>query len=177
MSDENKTIGGDEVNGMRAFKILGTWLEEDGWHPQRLDEKHVYRFGCRGKNGTFTCFAQVHTEMEQLIFYIVAPVNATEERREAVAEFVTRANYGMRIGNFEMDYADGEIRYKSSLDFEGISLSSQLIKNALYPAVQTTDQYLPGLMKVIYGDGEPLDIIGEIEDPSDVPPTPVSTGN
>ena len=176
MSDKDN-IGGDEVNGMRAFKSLGTWLEEDGWHPQRLDDKHVYRFGCRGKNGTFTCFAQVHTEMEQLIFYIVAPVNATDERREAVAEFVTRANYGMRIGNFEMDFADGEIRSRSSLDFEGISLSAQLIKNALYPAVQTTDQYLPGLMKVIYGDGKPEDIIGEIEEPSDLPPTPVSTGN
>ena len=29
-----------------------------------------------------------------------------EDRREAVAEFVTRANYGMRIGNFEMDSED-----------------------------------------------------------------------
>ncbi len=176
MSD-NDNIGGDEVNGMRAFKSLGTWLEEDGWHPQRLDDKHVYRFGCRGKNGTFTCFAQVHTDMEQMIFYIVAPVNASEERRGAVAEFITRANYGMRIGNFEMDFTDGEIRYKSSFDFESTVLGSQLIKNALYPGVQTTDQYLPGLMKVIYGDGEPVDIIKEIEEPSGEMPEPINPSN
>lgn len=30
------------------------------------------------------------------------------------AEFLTRANYGLVFGNFEMDMHDGEIRYKPS---------------------------------------------------------------
>jgi len=43
-------------------------------------------------------------------------------------KFLTRANYGMMIGNFEMDFTDGEIRYKTSIDVEGDKLSSALIK-------------------------------------------------
>ena len=62
----------------------------------------------------------------------------------AIAELLTRANYGIRIGNFERDYSDGEIRDKSSLDFECQSLTPTLIRNSIYPAVQTMDYYLPG---------------------------------
>ncbi len=98
--------------------------------------------------------------------YVVAPVNAPEELRTAVAEFITRANYGLRIGNFEMDFDDGEIRYKSSIDFEGVQLDKPLIKNAIYPAVQTMDRYLPNIMKLIYGEGtkSPAELIAEIEE-------------
>jgi hypothetical protein len=110
-----------------------------------------------------TCFARIMVEIEQFLFYAIAPVKAPEATRPAVAEFITRANYGMRIGNFEMDFSDGEVRYKSSLDFEQEVLTPQLIKNAIYPAVQTMDRYLPGLMRVIYGDQPPIEAIAEIE--------------
>jgi hypothetical protein len=81
-----------------------------------------------------------------------------------VAEYITRANYGLRIGNFEMDYSDGEVRYKSSLDFEGEPLTPKLIKNAMYPAVHTMDLYLPGLLGVMYGNKTPAEAIREIEE-------------
>ena len=83
----------------------------------------------------------------------------------AAAEFIARANYGLRIGNFELDFNDGEIRYKSSLDFEGAELTPSLIRNTIYPAVQTLDRYLPGLMKVMYGAATSQDAIAEIENP------------
>ena len=85
-------------------------------------------------------------DLSQFLFYVIAPVKAPEEVRAAVAEYITRANYGLRIGNFEMDYTDGEVRYKSSLDFEGGGTYGTLIKNTIYPAVQTMDFYLPGLL-------------------------------
>jgi len=150
-------------NSLQAFATLGQFLEEDDWYPQQLEDRYVYRMGFSGKSGQVTCFAQIRLELEQFIFYAVAPVKAPEETRLAVAEFITRANYGLRIGNFEMDFGDGEVRYKSSLDFEGETLTSKWIKHAIYPAVQTMDSYLPGLMKVIYGDTPPAEAISEIE--------------
>ena len=102
-------------------------------------------------------------DLEQFVFYVLAPVKAPEALRPAVAEFITRANYGLRIGNFELDYLDGELRYKSSLDFEGVALTPVLINSAIYPAVQTMDRYLPGLMEVIYGDRPPAAAVAAIE--------------
>lgn len=151
-------------NGLRAFDTVGKFLEEDGWHPQKLEDHYVYRAYFAGLNGEVACFAQVRVDLEQFLFYVVMPVRVPEQMRPAVAEFLTRANYGLRIGNFEMDFSDGEVRYKSSLDFEGDELTPALIRNAIYPAVQTLDRYLPGIMAVIFGGKSPEAAIAEIEE-------------
>ncbi len=150
-------------NGLQAFTTLGEFLDTDGWYPQQLGDQHIYRMGYSGSNGQVTCFAQIHEELKQFLFYVIAPTKAPEATLLAVAEFVTRANYGLRIGNFELDFSDGEVRYKSSLDFEGQALTPALIKNAIYPAVQTMDRYLPGLMAVMYGGKSPAEAIATIE--------------
>jgi hypothetical protein len=150
-------------NGMRGFETVGAFLEEDDWHPQRLEDRTIYRVYFSGHHGDLRCYAQVRTDLEQFLFYVIAPVKAPEPDRPAVAEYLTRANYGLRIGNFEMDYNDGEVRYKSSLDFEAAELNGALIKNTIYPAVHTMDHYLPGLLSVMYGHQAPAEAIEEIE--------------
>ena len=82
---------------------------------------------------------------------------------EAVAEFITRANFGMIIGNFEFDYSDGEIRYKTSVDLEGVEVQSNLLRNLVYANVLTMDKYFTGLMRVMYGGITPDEAIREIE--------------
>jgi len=156
MTDENE-------NGLRAFQTLGEFLTEDEWHPQTMQERYMYRMGFSGTNGQMACYALVRVDLEQFGFYVMCPVKAPEEKRLAVAEFIARANYGLRIGNFELDFSDGEVRYKSSLDFEGVALGPELIHNAIYPAVQTMDRYLPGLMGVIYANKTPEEAVAEIE--------------
>jgi len=146
-----------------AFDTLREFLEEDGWYPQRLADAHAFRMGFSGTHGQTACFARIEEALQLLLFYVVAPLKVPEPARNAVAEFLTRANYGLRIGNFEMDFRDGEVRYKSALDFEGNVLTPSLIRNAIYPAVQTMDRYLPGLMAVMYGGQAPVDAIAEIE--------------
>ncbi|NJK80789.1 MAG: YbjN domain-containing protein [Chloroflexaceae bacterium] len=154
----------EHPNGLYAFVKVGEYLEEHDWHPQRIPDKYTYRTAFHGKNGNILCYAQVRIEAEQLVFYAMAPIKIAEEQRPTVAEFLTRANYGMYIGNFEMDWNDGEVRYKSSIDFEGTQLNDLLIRNTIYPAVRLMDRYLPGLFKVAYGGVSPLDAVREIED-------------
>ncbi len=153
----------DYENGMQAYATLNQFLQDDGWHPQPVEDRHAFHMFFRGNNGETHCFARVRIDLEQLMFYVAAPVKAPEATFGAVVEFLTRANYGLRIGNFEFDYSDGEIRYKSSLDFEKVSLSPQLIKNTIYPAVSTMDRYLPGIMSVMYGGKTAEEAINEIE--------------
>jgi len=156
-------VGSEVENGQQAFATLGAFLEEDGWYPQQIEDRSIYRVGFEGKNGRYTCFAQIRMDLEQFMFYAIAPIKVPEAARAAAAEFLTRANYGLRIGNFEMDYTDGEVRYKSSLDFENALLTPALIRNAIYPAVQTLDRYMSGLMAVIYGGQPPQAAIEVIE--------------
>jgi hypothetical protein len=154
----------EHANGRHAFVKLGDFLREHDWNPQQIPDKYIYRMPFRGQNGLMYVYAQVRIEAEQFLCYVLAPIKAPEEVRPAVAEYLTRANYGLYIGNFEFDYSDGEIRYKSSLDFENATLTADLIRNTLYPALQMMDRYLPGLMKVAYGGAVPEQAIAEIED-------------
>ncbi|NJN68679.1 MAG: YbjN domain-containing protein [Chloroflexaceae bacterium] len=152
-----------EASGLQAFAVLGQFLEEDGWFPQRVEDKFAYRTYYHGEHGGMLCYALIRVDWQKFLFYAIAPFNVAEEKRPAVAEYITRANYGLPIGNFEMDYSDGEVRYRCSLDFEGVALTPSLVKNIAYPAVYTMDYYLPGLMKVVFGDHSPLEAIEEVE--------------
>jgi len=151
------------MNGLRAFDVLGRFLEEDGWYPRRVGGKYSYSMIYSGRHGDLRCFAIIRVNEEEFMFYAIAPVKIPEEVRPAVAEYLTRANYGLRIGNFELDFADGEVRYKSSLGFAGQELTVDLISNAIYPAVHTMDRYLPGLLRVSYGGATPFEAIEEVE--------------
>jgi hypothetical protein len=69
----------------------------------------------------------------------------------------------MAIGNFEMDFEDGEVRFKTSIDVEGTELSLELLNPLLYANVLMMDQYLPGLMSVIYSDVSPATAVEQVE--------------
>jgi hypothetical protein len=147
----------------RILDAIEHFLEEDDWPVSLVEGRTVYKTGFEGKNGQFTCYAQERTEQEQFVFYSIFPVRTPENKLNEVAEFMTRANYGMIIGNFELDYGDGEIRYKTSVDVEDVSQVDPLIRHMVYANVLTMDKYFPGLMRVLYAGIAPTDAIEEVE--------------
>jgi len=94
-----------------------------------------------------------------VVFYAASPVRVPEERRLAVAEYITRVNYEVSIGALEMDFNDGEVRYRVGLDYEDTPLSPIQIKNLVQPAIHLMDRYLPGLLKVALDAQEPADAL------------------
>ncbi len=147
----------------RILDTAAQFLEADNWPYSQVEGKTIYKTGFEGKNGQFTCYAQERGEQEQFVFYSIFPVRAPENKLADIAEFITRANYGMIIGNFELDYSDGEIRYKTSVDVEEIEISEPLVRHLVYANVLTIDKYFPGLMRVIYAGIAPSDAINEVE--------------
>jgi hypothetical protein len=145
------------------FEKIVNFFKEDDWPFVQIEGEPLLQMVFQGENGKWTCYAKARVDQEQFVFYSVCPVNPPDSKRLAVAEFMTRANSGMIIGNFEMDFEDGEIRYKTSIDVEGDNLSSALIKRLVYANVMMMDAYLPGIMSVIYGDVSPKDAIAQIE--------------
>ena len=153
----------ENENGLRAYETLGNFLTNDEWHPQPIEGKYAYRTFLTGDYGELRCEARIRVEQEQLAFYIFLGTNVPPERRTAAAEFLTRANYALPLGNFEMDFEDGEVRLKSSISFAGETLTDTLIHNTLYPATSVATTYFPGLLKVAFGNVNPVDVIKEIE--------------
>ncbi|MBW4501599.1 MAG: YbjN domain-containing protein [Scytonema hyalinum WJT4-NPBG1] len=149
--------------GGQIFEEIVNFFKADDWPFIQIQGQPALQIAFQGENGKWTCYARTRVEQQQFVFYSVCPVNAPEDKRLAIAEYLTRANYGIVIGNFELDFADGEISYKTSIDVEGDRLSSALIKRVVYANVTMMDEYLPGIMSVIYGDVLPKDAIARIE--------------
>lgn len=147
----------------RIYEAIMRFFKEDDWNFYEMDDAPVLTMTFSGKNGRWTCYAQAREAQEQFVFYSVCPINTPKEKITEVVEFITRANYGMIIGNFELDYNDGEIRYKTSIDVEGTDFPPILVKQVVYANVVVLDRYLPGLMRVIYGDASPVEEISKIE--------------
>src|SRR5262249_32831943 len=147
----------------RVFNAVVDYLTEDDWKFTVLEGDGAFVLSFRGKSGSWQCFGRADEEKECFSFYSILPPHASEDKRGGVAEFVTRANYGLIIGNYELDRRDGQVRYKTSIDIEGGELTHKMVENLIYANLTTMDDYFPGFMAVMYGDKDPEEVITEIE--------------
>lgn len=154
--------------GSSIFDIAHEFFIEHGWPCTPLQGETVLVMNFSGRHGNWSCYAQAKDDREQFVFYSVCPIKAQGEQLLPMAEFLTRANFGLTLGNFEMDFEDGEIRYKTSIDVEGDRLSFALLKQLVHANVMIMDHYLPGIMAVLYGNRTPVQAIAEIEEPETV---------
>jgi hypothetical protein len=148
------------------FDVMISFFREEDWPFTKLEDQTVLRLAFEGKHGKWDCYAQAIEREQQFVFYSVCSFQIPRQKLNAIAEFITRANYGMVIGNFELDYSGGEIRYKTSIDVEGSTLDSALIKQLVYTNVLTMDQYLPGILAVLEQGMEPEVAIAIVESPT-----------
>jgi hypothetical protein len=145
------------------FVVVCDFFARNDWPINVVADESILYMVYQGDNGRYDCLAGVRNEEGQFLFYSVCPVPATEDRRAAVAEFVARANYDMVLGNFELDFDDGEIRYKTSAPIEGAQLSPAIVALLVLVNLRTMDQYLPGILSVVHGNISPRDAIEKIE--------------
>lgn len=138
------------------------FIHED-WEYQRLERREVLRLGFTGDHGHWSCFAQAREDQRQVVFYSICPLRVPEAKRTAMAEFLTRANYGLIVGNFELDFDDGEVRYKTSLDVEDAELLPALLAHIVYANVTNMDRYLPGIVAVLASSQTPAEAVAQID--------------
>lgn len=148
---------GDLFSGIQKF------FTDDEWYYLQLGAQPILQMTYPGKNGKWTCYAQVHEEQQIFFFYSVCPIDTPEEKRLLMAELLTRANYGLKVGYFDMNFADGEVRFKTSIDVGEENLSNAILRNLVYNNLWIMDHYLPGILSLIYSDITPMEVIQKME--------------
>jgi hypothetical protein len=153
----------DNVEPGPLFAAMLAFFETDDWVFAPIENQLALQMPFEGRHARWLCVAQAREPQEQFIFYSVYPVRVPEAMRGALAEFFTRANYGLVLGNFELDFGDGEMRYKTSVDVEGSELSPALIRQCVYANVMTMDQYVPGIVAILAEGQSPLEALALVE--------------
>ncbi len=149
----------------RIYESVLAFLQEDQWRYEEIPGESAIRLSFTGQNARYDCFGRVNEAHEVFVFYSFIPVRVPETQRLLVAELLARINYGLNIGNFELDMNDGEIRYKTSIDVEGGDLTPRMVETLIAVNISTADRYFPSFADVMYAGVAPMEAVARIERP------------
>jgi hypothetical protein len=138
-----------------AIEAFTEFFNKQGWSYNQASDRPVIHTGFTGDNGRWNCVAIVGPQDEHLLFLSLLPCKAASTRRAACAELLTRINFGLTHGCFEMDFEDGEIRYRTSASLASGEASPELVEHLVFSNLCTVDRFFGVIMKVIYADVAP----------------------
>ena len=140
------------------------YLDSQNWHYDcKGENNNIFSFGLNIKCKLNNCRVLISVSDKEIQTYAVCPINATPDVYANVVEFITRANYGLKVGNFEFDYSDGEVRYQSCLICSGSVPSLEDVERCVDVPFFMMQRYGDGLVKNLMGFGNPEADIKQIE--------------
>lgn len=151
----------DESCGLTG--IIEEVLKKKDWWFIRNAGSNVINTSVNGKNSEFKVIFVAHEDRCVVMLFVEYSPKVPEGKCKEAADFLTRANYGLWIGNFEMDMDSGEVRYKVSIDVENGRLSHEMVENMSGAGFSTADRYFPAFMSVCFGNAIPSVAIREVE--------------
>jgi hypothetical protein len=153
-----------DVSPSALLAVVMEYMDKLGWNYIISDEKTM-RFPISCENGKYYCTLIADDNRNFVCLYSVLPNYIPFDKRHDVSEFITRANYGMNIGNFELDFSDGEVRFKTSMTTYDQPPGDGDLACLVHTNIGTLDNYMKGIMGVVYGGKTPTEAIYEIEGP------------
>ena len=143
------------------------FLHDDDWNYTFREEKGTFHFSLstHSRLNTVDYFIAVHEDRYRVLCVSPLSVDAdSPQELSRMAEFLTRANYGMTRGCFEMDYRDGEIRFRMTVDCDGDAVPTQeIVKNSISIPASMFNRYGSGMIQTMFSDLNPADIVRACE--------------
>lgn len=149
------------------WSVMIDFFEQADWDYDPAiegDEKTIAANYEQPDVGAWDCYAVARELQQQCLFYSQCPIQIPSDRWAAIAEFLTRANYGIPIGNFEINLDNGDIRFKTGINIEDDRLSPALFKGIVQANLDMMTQYLPGITRVGLESASPIQVIKNLED-------------
>ncbi len=151
----------------KELSLITDYLESLEWNYNIDEEKEIVRLGVATQTCKLDCIIHHLPEQNFILFFSILPILVPQNKRTEIAEYITRANYGLNAGNLEMDYEDGEIRYRTYANTDDNSLNVEIAKHIIHTNIQTMDRYASGIMNIIYGNMSPKEAVDMAENSED----------
>lgn len=98
--------------------------------------------------------------------YVISPISADSDDADQMtkmAEFICRANYGLRNGNFELDFRDGELRYKCYVNCSGAMPDMEVVEDSINCPLAMYNLYGTGIVQILFNDMSAADAVALCE--------------
>jgi hypothetical protein len=113
----------------------------------------------RGEVGMYRIVATVDPVDGLFQVFGHSPVRVPKGARPAIAETLARANFGLKVGKFEMDFDEGDLRFQASQILIDDQLDDETIRRLIGTTMAMLNAYLPAVLSVVYGNELPADAI------------------
>ena len=146
------------------------FFNQNQWVYTRQEDQPILQMRYQGENGDWLCTARAREDVGQFLFYSILAMGVPPKKRQAVAEFLTRVNFNLLLGNFEMDFTDGEIVFRTyGLASGARGLAVETIGQLIFSNVLMMDKYLPGILAVMSLNISPEEALRRMTEPPTAP--------
>lgn len=124
-------------------------LADRGWTTY-LDEPPAVMVDLRGADASYTCRYLALEDMRAVVCYTRAPLLVPKASRRKVMEFITRVNYAISFGAFEMSLDDGGLYFRATCAVEDGVLTTEMVTTLASVGIWAFDTYYAVLLEVVY---------------------------
>lgn len=147
-------------------KAITDFLTEDDWNYTFDAEKGRFQFIMSTNRKLKNVSYIISVRDDSYIVYATSPIGPSADDPDEMArmaEFICRANFGLVNGNFELDFRDGEIRYKTYVNCDGIVPTKGMIRSSIFVIASMYKRYADGIIDVLFKDITPEEAIKNCE--------------
>jgi hypothetical protein len=145
-----------------ALAFFARHLDGLKWKYHRYPEKPVLYSGFNGDHvqWDYSLYAR-ETGPGHFLLGVNSfiPTKTPADRRPAITELLTRINFDLSVGCFELDLADGEIRFRTSTILPGTDITPGIIEHLLRSNLSIVDERFPQIAAVLFSGASPEDAL------------------
>ena len=136
---------------MSDVDTLRRVLEELEWEPEPDETVSGFHIDFGPPHfPVATAFAAILEDAQEFVFYVNFGVKVEPADRGPLEYEMTRINWGLTIGSFQLNNDNGHLRFKSSVAYGGAGLSEHLICNAIERAMTAVEVHGAELINMFW---------------------------
>ena len=136
-------------------EAIDNYLIENDWKISFDEDTGVFRFGLSIDGKLQQIRYVIVVGQQSYTCYAISPIGADKDdarMMKEMAEFTCRANYNLKLGNFELDMRDGEIRFKVHVDSTGMVPNRDIIDNSISCPAAMFERYGAAITGLVFND-------------------------
>ena len=133
------------------YKAIVDFLDADDWNYTFDSDKELIRTGVKLKNKLQNTRLLIDLRDDKYLVFATINLNVDESVREQMACLLTRINYKLIFGCFEMDFSDGEVRFRISVNCDGCLPSRSVVQDSIIIPAMMMEKYGDAILMVMMG--------------------------
>lgn len=133
------------------YRLITRHLDAKGYHYTFDADKELIRMSFSIESKLSSCDVLIDLRDDKYIVYAKNDMCADAGSRNEMAKLLTYINYGIIYGGFEMDFSDGEIRYRNPVNCDNCMPSDEIIRRSISTPVAMMEKYGDALLGVMMG--------------------------